>query len=103
MSIVARTILVSFVRWTPPPLPLRRRVSVLNCHACFTAQKAMSMWDANAKDKGGSIYIQSKVLNAKDCLELHQQEKEAGEPCLKNNPSSPPLTRAADVDVPDYS
>ena len=43
-------------------------------------QKAMTMFENNAKDKGGSPYIQSKVLNAKDCLEYYRKEEAEAEP-----------------------
>ena len=39
-------------------------------------EKADRMYANNDKEKGGSIYIQSKVLNAKDCLEMHLGEVE---------------------------
>ena len=39
-------------------------------------EKADRMYANNDKDKGGSIYLQSKVLNAKDCLEMHLGELE---------------------------
>ena len=46
-------------------------------------EKADRMYTNNEKEKGGSIYIQSKVLNAKDCLEMHlgevEQEAKAAE------------------------
>ncbi len=35
------------------------------------------MYANNEKEKGGSIYLQSKVLNARDCLEMHLGELEA--------------------------
>jgi hypothetical protein len=34
------------------------------------------MYANNDKEKGGSIYLQSKVLNARDCLEMHLAELE---------------------------
>ena len=34
------------------------------------------MYANTDKEKGGSIYLQSKVLNAKDCLEMHLSELE---------------------------
>ena len=40
-------------------------------------EKADKMYANNAKEKGGSVYIQSKVLNAKDCLEMAITEDEA--------------------------
>lgn len=39
-------------------------------------EKADRMYANNEKEKGGSIYLQSKVLNAKDCLEMHLGELE---------------------------
>lgn len=32
------------------------------------------MFENNAKSNGGSEYLQSKVLNAKDCLSAAQEE-----------------------------
>ena len=42
-------------------------------HRTVVLQKAMQMFESNSKDRGGSPYIQAKVLNAKDCLEKFQQ------------------------------
>jgi hypothetical protein len=39
-------------------------------------EKADRMYANNDKEKGGSIYLQSKVLNARDCLEMHLAELE---------------------------
>jgi hypothetical protein len=45
--------------------------------------KADKMFENNAKDKGGSVYLQSKVLNAKDCLSIHLGEE------IQENPMEP--------------
>lgn len=38
--------------------------------------KATKMYDNNAKDKGGSVYIQSKVLNAQNALEAFRRDED---------------------------
>lgn len=38
-------------------------------------QKATKMYDNNSKDKGGSVYIQSKVLNAQNALEAFRLDE----------------------------
>ena len=43
-----------------------------NLFSTVVLQKAIQMFESNSKDKGGSLYIQAKVLNAKDCLEKFQ-------------------------------
>lgn len=67
----------------------RQRVSAQTGLAQIV-EKADKMFANNEKEKGGSIYIQSKVLNAKDCLSIHLGEE------IKDDPMEPPTSSGGD-------